>query len=140
MEANEMVGGTLIVNQKTVEKKASVIIKNEVLFPLRTIFEELGAKVNWIENTGETEIVFNDKIYLCEIKAPNSFFPNNKYIYIKDVQNNCYFYLTPMSMGGSYEMINDRTYLHQETGKRLFEAMGCIVEIDLENQIVNISN
>lgn len=45
-----------------------------------------------------------------------------------------------MSGSGAYCIINDRTYLYQETGKRLFEALECKVEINSNEQIVKIYN
>ena len=43
-----------------------------------------------------------------------------------------------MSMGGGFNMINDRIYLFKEAGQRLFEGVGCTVEIDYDAKIVKI--
>ena len=141
MRVSAMDEWNLIINQKKVENASSIIFEYKtVWFPLRTVFEELGATVNWIEETGDTKIIYKDKEYLCEIKAPNPYFPETKYIYIKNVQNDNYFLLTSMSIGGVFTMIDDRIYLWQDTGIRLLEALGCQVNVDMETQTVTITN
>lgn len=119
---------------------------NEMLIPLRIVFEALGSEVIWEESTGNVYFTYADIDYVCKFVALNPNYPQQKSILvcklenINSTNNLDYIQLNPMSGSGSYEMINDRTYLHQETGKRLFEALGCKVEFDLKNQVVNISN
>ena len=130
--------GNLYINQKIINNGDDVVFENEALFPLRTIFENLGAIVDWEENTQSVSIDYNHNKYLCELKAPNPDFPDVKYIYVKDISNNEYFLLTPMSTGGMYRIINDSIYLYEDTGKRLFEAMGC--QVDIRMNEIYISN
>ena len=139
-EENGRTAGILFLNQTKIEHKDTVLFTGEVLFPLRTVMEQLGANVIWHEDTGNIDIVYKNKKYLCEIQAPNPMFPEIKYIYIKDSLNGNYLHLTKMSIGGLYTLINDRTYLYEETGIRLFEALGCTVEIDKEQKVVRITS
>lgn len=129
----------LYVNGTLIEATDSVTVKDkEILFPIRTIFESLGATVNWQEETGNILITYNDELYICYTKEPNPGY--SKYFYIKKKSTDEHIYLTAMSTGGAYCMINYRTYLYQETGKRMFEALGCKVEIDSNKHTVKIYN
>lgn len=153
-EEKEMLIGTLYVNEKIVNSTDNVIFfndkiienngaisyLNETLFPFRTIFEELGAQVIWMEETNDVQIIYKGKSYLCERKAPNDKFPENIFLYVKDEQNDRYIYLNPMGFAGNFQIINDRIYLSEDTGKRLFETFGCKVSIDSELKKVSISN
>lgn len=125
---------SLYVNGALIESEDNVKYNAFVLLPLRTIFEALGATVEWQQETGETVIKYNGETYICEIFNPNS----NYYFYIRNKDTGEYVYLTPMSMGGGFNMINDRIYLFKEAGQRLFEGVGCTVEIDYDAKIVKI--
>lgn len=129
--------GHLYVNDVLVESSDTVLIKeNMMLFPLRTIFEELGASVNWDKETGNTEILYDRKSYTCFIKEPNPGY--NKYFYVRDNSTEQYIYLTNMSFGGLYFIINDRTYLYSDTAEHLFKSLGCRVEIETDTKTVRI--
>ena len=137
-EAKCMEKGNLYINKKMINNGDDVLFENEALFPLRTIFENLGATVGWEEKTQSVSIDYNNNKYLCELKAPNPDFPDMKYIYIKNISNNKYLILTQMSTGGMYKIIDDRIYLYEDTGKRLFETIGC--QIDISTNEIHISN
>ncbi len=142
IEVNTVKNELNINGSKIIRGDLPIWNNENVLLPMRTILEAIGAIVYWDSNSGNISIDYKDKNFVCKFWENNC---SNKYMTVEgDHINNGalkhFVSLNPMSGSGSYEMINDRTYLHQETGKRLFEAMGCIVEIDLENQIVNISN
>ena len=47
--------------------------------------------------------------------------------------------LTPMSMGGGFDIVNDYTYLYREAAERLFTALGCTVTVDSEKNDVYIN-
>lgn len=131
--------GYLYVNGTFIESEDTIQITNqEILFPLRTIFEALGATVIWQKETGNILIKYNEESFICYIREPNPGY--TKYFYVKKESTNEYIYLTNMSAGGAYCILNDRTYLYQETGKRLFEALECHVEIETDTHTVKIFN
>lgn len=134
-----MNNGYLYVNDILIESENTIQVENqEILFPLRIIFEALGADVDWQKETGHIIIKYNNETYLCYSKEPNQGYA--KYFYVKKENTDEYIFLTPMSTGGAYRMINDRTYLYQETGRRLFEAVGCTVEVEPDSHTVKIFN
>ena len=51
-----------------------------------------------------------------------------------------YILLNPMFPDGQYNTIGGKIYLQGDTARRLFEAMGCVVEMDEENKSVTISS
>ena len=139
--------GIIYVNGVEVSSEATVsIIDNEMFIPLRTVFEALESEVIWEENTGNIYFDYLGTNYVCKFIALNSNFPEKKSILVckvenKDsISNTDYVQLNPMSADGAYCMINDRTYLNQQTGQRLLETLGCKVEINLEQQTLRISN
>ena len=85
---------------------------------------------------GTIGISYGNESYVCYFFAAQPGIP--KEIYIKNAVSGKNIYLNPMASGGAYYMINDRTYLHQETGKRLLEALGCTVEICPKTKIVTV--
>ena len=67
MEKGNWEKGNLYINQKLINNGDDVLIRgNEVLFPLRTIFENLGATVDWDEETQNLSIDYNHNKYLWE--------------------------------------------------------------------------
>lgn len=138
-EVQEKKKGTLLINGVAVDNENTVMIEGGALFPLKTIIEKLGGTVTQSDEDGNIEIVYRSSTYLCEIKSPNPEY-SEKDICIKNKQSDKYLYLNPMGFGGGFKMINDSIYLYQEAGKRLFEALGCKVEIDFEHNILSISN
>lgn len=142
-EGNMYSSGTLYVNGTINNNNISVLFEGGKAFmPLRTIFEALGANVRWESETNNIYVEYNNETYLCERRTVSQYnfitVKNIKYADSKD--NKDYIQLNPMSGDGVYYMVNDSTYLAQETGKRLFEAIGCVVEIDTANNIVKIES
>ena len=139
MEKGNWEKGNLYINQKLINNGDDVLIRgNEVLFPLRTIFENLGATVDWDEETQNLSIDYNHNKYLCELEAAEPASPDMKYIHMIDISNNKYLILTQMSTGGMCTIIDDRIYLYRLSGEILFETMGCAVDIDVEQRILKI--
>ena len=139
--------GVIYVNDIKIENVDMISSNNnEIYMPLRAVLESLGASVIWEETTGYIFFDYKSIRYVCQFVSLNSNFPEEKNILIsrienKDSKNNSdYIQLNPMSGSGAYCIINDRTYLYQETGKRLFEALECKVEINSNEQIVKIYN
>lgn len=95
----------------------------ESLFPLRTIFENLGATVNSDETGKNIEILYNGKYYM---------------IRIFDTKNNDYVYLNDMSDFGVCTIVNGHIYLFQDDAEHLFKELGFEVSTDIENRIVHI--
>ena len=111
--------------------------------PFQEIFEALGATVDLDSDTNNILINYLGELYICEFVVPNSYFPENKYITIRNenVSNGAlgtYIQLNPMGAIGIYKMINDTIYLVQDAGQRLFETIGCSLEIDLEQKVLKI--
>lgn len=136
-EEGSMVKGSLYVNDTLIESEDTILIQNNlIIFPFRTIMEALGATVSWDEKTGDTTMEYEDEVYLCTIKEPS---PGHKFFYVKKTSTDQYLFLNPMSFEGGYRMINDRTYLYQQSGEYLCKALGIMVDVDAENQTVRIS-
>ena len=116
---------------------------NNIFIPLRATLEALGAEVTWEESTGNVYFDYASISYVCKFIALNSNFPENKQVLIcrveniNSVDNADYIQLHPMSADGAYCVLNDRIYLYEETGKRLFEALGCEVGIETTIKICN---
>ncbi len=134
----DTVYGTLYVNGTLIEAEDTVRVHDEIVLPLRRIFESLGAVVEWNEETEDIIIDYHDESYVCYTKELNP--KTGKYFFIKKEGTDEYIYLNPMASGGVYCMINDRIYLYQVTSEYLFKAMGCKVEIDYATHTVKISN
>lgn len=119
----------------------------ETLFPLRTIFENLGAEVNSDETGKNIEILYNGNKYLCsvfynkmEIVSNDENLYNSKYYVIRifDTKNNNYVYLNDMSDFGVCTVVNGHIYLFEKSGEHLFNELGFEVSTDIENRIVHI--
>ena len=138
-ENTTMDKGYLYINGVLIEKTDTVLAERRAIFlPLRTIFETLGATVDWREDTGNVIITYKEESYICYIKEPNPGYL--KLFYVKNQRIGKHLYLTAMSTGGGFCIINDRIYLYEQTGERLLEALGCKVEIDSNMRIVEIYN
>ena len=138
---------TIYVNDTEISNNDMCLTdNNEMFIPLRAVLEALGSEVIWEEKTGNVYFSYEDVKYVCKFVALNSIFPENKDILICNVENkdsiynSDYIQLHPMCASGSYFMLNDRTYLYQDTGRRLFEALGCSVDIEQDKHIIKISN
>ena len=135
----------IYVNDVEISSEATVLtIENEIFIPLRAVFEALNSEVVWGESTGNIYFDYAGIEYVCKFIALNPAFPEQKSILVckvedKDsISNTDYIQLNPMSADGEYRIINGRTYLYQQTGQRLLEALGCRVEIDLAQRILRI--
>ncbi|MBE7020129.1 MAG: copper amine oxidase N-terminal domain-containing protein [Ruminococcaceae bacterium] len=127
---------SLYVNGALIESEDNVKYNECVLLPLRTIFEALGATIEWQQETGETIICYKDEVFLCYTEKSNSIY----YFFIQKKDKDEFIYLNPMATLGGFYMINDRMYIFEESGVRLFEAMGCSVEIDEASKTVKINS
>ena len=113
-------------------------------FPFLEILEAI--EVAEIVEASEEKIFFNFAgiEYVCQFVQINPHF-EQKYILISEVANlssrmtnDDFIQLNPMSADGDFVRLNDKVYLYRETGQRLFEALGCRVEIDMEQRVVRI--
>lgn len=128
------------------EVKGDSVLTNDygILIPLRTVLEALGSKVEWEESTNNIYFDYSDVNYVCRFVSLNPNFPDKKNILICNTENinstnNAdYIQLNPMSADGAYCMINDKTYLYQETAERLFEELGLTMDINIDMNIVKI--
>lgn len=137
-QEEDIVEYDLYVNNQYVESNNTVIIRDSImLFPFRTIFESLGANVSWDESSRNTFLEYNGNNYICYIKEPNP--GHSKYFYVKNSKTNSNIYLTSMSMGGAFDIIDDYTYLYRETAEYLLCALECSVAIDEITKTVYIS-
>jgi hypothetical protein len=135
--------GSLYVNGKRL-KDGVIFEKKEMFIPLRHVFEALGGSVKW-RGGGKDKVIirYAGEIYTGWIGSFNE--ENSDRILIQNVMNtgqvNADSFLPLWSMGpdGSYRMIDGEIYLYSDTGRRLFEALGCEVDIDVEGRSVKIS-
>ena len=111
----------------------------DMLIPLRKVFEALGAKVIWQEETRDILIEYSNQTYLCTTFSPNDL-DATKYFYVDNLQTNESIFLSPMATSGAYCMINNQTYLYSDTAKRLFEAVGCKVEFEYDTRTFKITS
>ena len=138
---------TLLINDVELNTEDNVLISEKyMLIPLRIVLETLGSTVIWESSTGNVYFDFDGVVYVCSFVALNPDFPEDKSVIICNVSNinskksSNYIFLNPMGVSGSYLLINGRTYLYPQAGQRLFEALGCKVEIDLEQNKWSISH
>lgn len=123
---------------KVVDISETVVLNGSYLIPFRSVFEELGAKVEWKAETDQIILSIQEEQYVCEIKAPNRYFPNDKYFYVKNIKAGDskslkdYIQLNPMGAEGGYKMIDDRIYLYPDTMRRLLNYFGYDLEIKTE--------
>ena len=144
--------GDLYINGNYVDNDPvlfTIIKENggETLFPLRTIFENLGAEVNSDETGKNIEILYNGNKYLCSVfynkmavVSNDENLYNGKYYVIRifDTKNNNYVYLNDMSDFGVCTVVNGHIYLFEKSGEHLFNELGFEVSTDIENRIVHI--
>lgn len=129
-----------------IEVNGDSVLTNDygILIPLRTVLEALGSKVEWEESTKNIYFDYSGVNYVCGFVSLNPNFPDKKNILICNTENinstnNAdYIQLNPMSADGAYCMINDKTYLYQETAERLFEELGLTMDINIDMNIVKI--
>ena len=111
-----------------------------VYFPFQAILENLGSAVTLEESTGNIFFDFDDANYIAQF---NRMQRDNAILISKvenmdSINNNDFLQLFSMSADGTYCIEDNTIYLTQDTGRRLFEELGCKVEIDLVNKIVKI--
>ena len=122
-----------------------IIQDNEMLVPFRTVFESLGSKVVWEEATKSIYFDFAEEEYICQFVILNDSFPDFKSILICKVENKGsiynseYIQLNPWAADGTYFIIDDKTYINQQTAEYLFKYLGCRLEVDIENSTIKIT-
>lgn len=142
-DGNTYVSGELYINDSGTENPDSVLFdeNQSVLYvSLRTALEGIGAEVVWVEESREVKVLYNDKEflgYMDERHGPVDY--TDTAIIFENVTYGQYIYLNDMSPGGSFEIINDRIYLAENTAVLFFEDMECAVELDKENKAVRIN-
>lgn len=140
--------GSLYINGSEISAKDTILYNknNVMLFPMRRIFEELGAMVDWDDIEQNTVVTYNGEQYVCKISPINEHVPNVKALTIQNKKNlgrndfASYIQLNNMGVRGSFCIINDYTYLYEDTAQHLFEKLGCKVEIDTNSKAVYISS
>lgn len=140
--------GLLCINGNKIGTNDTILYNNnnDILFPMRRVFEELGAIVTWNDEEKHTIIEYNGEKYICKVAPVNEYFPEIKAITFQNIKNlgkrelSSYIQLNSMGGSGSFCIINDYTYLYQDTAERLFRALGCKVEVDTNSKAVYISS
>lgn len=130
--------GELYVNEKPVETENTVkFMEGQALFPLRTIYEALGAQINWYDEIREMAIHYNGDVYIGYFASINP--DRTPVICVRDRQTGKELLLASMTYFGGIYTINNSVYLYEEAGKLLFEQMNCTVNIDKEKHILRIN-
>ena len=119
---------------------------NQMMIPLVATFEALGSTVT---QEGQDYIFFdfNRVELVAKLGAitPNTTSRRHDYLYITKVEymdsifTKDHIMLWTMSAGGYFRRVNGVVYLGQEATWRLFEALGCTVEFDFENEVFRVS-
>ena len=122
-EVEKLNGADLITLADT-----ALIADDAVWFQLRGICESIGASVVWMEDTGNIKIEHKGKSYICEVLAPNDYFPEKKYFYMKNDKNGQYVYLWQMGFGCAYIMQDGRYYLSENSMNRLLKEFGYSID------------
>ncbi len=123
---------------KVVDISETVVLNGSYLIPFRSVFEELGAKIEWEAETERIILSIQGEQYVCEMKVPDNSFSDNKYFYVKNIKFGDskllkdHIQLNPMGAGGGYKMIDDRIYLYTDTMRRLLNYFGYDLEIKTE--------
>ena len=143
-EERMMSVGTIYINDTVLQTEVSKGISFvRSPFPFLEILEAI--EVAEIVEASEEKIFFNfaGVEYVCQFVQLNPVSENivmlvTKVVDMDSLNNDDFIQLNPMSGSGSFAVSNDRVYLFWETGQRLFEALGCRVEIDMEQRVVRI--
>lgn len=152
--------GNLIVNGRVVETDDSIIFhNNKMRVPLRTVFEALGAIVEWDNDTREVSINYKGVQYSGRFIAPSG----DEYLYIRDTRvplheekmyedaklfgfsvdtflGNGYIQLNPTGYEGAFTFVNDRIYLWRDTAERLLEYMSVDIEVNYETKTLVVTS
>lgn len=134
-------GKIYVNNNELIETESPIFRDDEVLLPLRSILENIGATVTWNQDLYEINIEYNANSYICKFWDKDT---SNRYITIEnnDIINGAlgkYVKLEPMSGSGSYEIINDRVYLPQKTFEYLLTEFNCVLKINFEQNGVYVN-
>jgi len=139
--------GTIFVNGVEIETEDTILIAKyflreitfeEMLFPLRTILEALGSTVYWEDETRSIFFDFAGVEYVAQLRRLDHV-PGLEFIFVNEVKNpNSRIELHLDGGVSGFRMINNRIYLIGRSGLDLLEALGCRVEIDIENRILRI--
>lgn len=148
-----MISGDLYINSQKVSADTGKVLfgedgKGAVLFPLRTILENLGAEIEWKEETGDIYVTMKGETYIMQFtpaygmpeNIKNVTMKNIKYITSYDVED--YIKLNPMSATGICNFINDRTYFYEDGMRRILNYFNYDIQSieheDKETYIVKI--
>lgn len=128
----------LCVDGKTIESENTVrYTDNQVLFPLRTIYEALGADIVWYDELHEMAINYDGTTYMAYMSfVSNDNIPIIRFRYLEN--GNDLLLISPLSRYCRYCNINGSIFIYEDSGRVLFEKMGCNVEIDQQNHILKI--
>ena len=99
---------------------APVIVNERTMLPIRFIAEELGAKVDWEQETQTVKVDFEDNIITVVIGQDKAFVNGEE-----------------IQLDATAVVENDRTYLPI---RFIMENLGADVEWDKDNQQVIITN
>ena len=95
-----------------------VILNDRTLVPARAVFEKIGCDIAWNDDTDEVYIMHNTDLIVLKINSDTGY-KNNE----------------PFTMDTPAKIINDRTFIPV---RAVSEAIGCEVEWDGENRIVDV--
>ena len=134
--------GELSVNNMIVDAKDNVYFcegNTAVWISLRGTFEALGATVTWDKDSNAISILYDNRLYKCEIQAPNSHYPENKYISITDTASEKRIRLNGMGYAGAFKDIDGHIFLAKGTMAQFLRCIGLKMNIDSENNVVDIA-
>lgn len=136
--------GELIVDNTKIDVNSSVyFIDDNVWIPFRSVFESIGAHIEWNGNERKILIYYNNENYVALLDDYDCDSEYNKICVCKNKYEDCFLdglFIQLSSFGsyGYYSMFNDMTYLDHYSMIRLMYYFGYYVDIDKEKKSVTI--
>lgn len=112
--------------------------ENICWIPLRSSLEAIGATVTWDGEKGKIYITYNNMDYVAVLDSENEMIGICKSKYEDYTAFNLSFHLNVWGGGGSYQMIEDSTYVDDCSLIRLFYYFGYYIALNQDNQVFEI--
>lgn len=141
--SNTECGDSIVGNDKIDVSSSVYFIDNDTWIPLRSVFESIGAQVEWNSNERKILIYYNNENYVALLDDYDSNSEYNKICICKSKYEDCFLdglFIQMSSFGsyGYYRMINDMTYVDNYNMIRLLYYFGYYIDINKEKKSVTV--